>query len=179
MPLVSSSSNIPIWVVSTNSRTRMNKFNRCKLLETLSRRLNMIERNPSDRIDNNGQLEDLKQSHKRHKIARKQQKKAEYNKIQRENLVMFIRLEHARYGSDRHYPAAKLDQRRKDLYKFKERIRKTKNKHFLQKCASENKELYERINSLQPSYYLDRRHLSQSFKSNNKVKKEWFLQKRD
>ena len=171
MPLVSSSSNIPIWVISTNSRTRMNKFNRCKSLETLSKRLSVIESRPSDRIDNKGKLQYLKQSHKRHKIARNQQKRAEYNKIQRENLLMFIRLEYARYGPDKYYAPGKLDQRIKDLYKFKERIRKTEKQQFQQKCARENKELYERINSLEPSYYLDRRHLSQSFQSNKKVKK--------
>lgn len=169
MPLVSSSSSIPIWILSTNNRTRLNKFNRCKSLQTLSTRLNKIQSTASDRIDNKDKIADLQQSHKQHEISRNRTKRMDSNKIQRENLLMFLRLEHARFGPEKNYPV--VDPRVQDLYKFKDHIRKHKKKQFQQKCKKENKQLYQRINSLEPSRYLDRQRLSRSFKSNNKVKK--------
>ena len=163
MPLVASSSNIPLWIVSQNNRTRMNKFNRCKSLETLHKRINKIQNEPGDRIDNKGQMQRLKISRQRHNHARNQQIKIDHRKIQRENLLMFLRLNDARYGPEKYYQNGEMDPRTKELYRFKHKIRKIQKRNFRHKCKVEDNILLDRINTMQPSYYLNRKYLSKSF----------------
>lgn len=172
MPLVSSPRPVPLWISSTNSRTRMNKFRRCRDLDRHTHRLKKIEGTPTDRIDNKDQIKIMNFSRKCHKSARDASQRYRAQMTQRSNLIVFLNIQDARYGKEEHMKGiAEREKMLIQVNKFKQLRRKRDVANQKRRIRNEKKVLQKRIRSIKPSPYLDRKKLAAAFRDSKTVKR--------